>query len=238
MVPCDWCTFGCWWLQPPLSALLPALDWSFISCIGLPMLLTTSGGIRWESYEYNKTSICLTTDITFSPTLLIRQWKRSEMRFFKWWKASAVRQFFHHFPFTFLDGPILAKVSAAGEVLHILLIVDCTIDSKWTIISLLFAGYGLSYHLATALVVWVGSDFYEFAYHRLGHVSFPFWKQHKHHHVFFNPSPFAVIADEWIDQVRLIWNVSKRLRPEHACNRRTLLLKNSKPFGHLGLRPE
>ena len=63
------------------------------------------------------------------------------------------------------------------------------------------AGYSIYYHLATALVVWVGSDFYEFAYHRLGHISFPFWKQHKHHHVFFNPSPFAVIADEWIDQV-------------------------------------
>ena len=25
--------------------------------------------------------------------------------------------------------------------------------------------------------------------------------QHKHHHVFFNPSPFAVIADEWADQL-------------------------------------
>ena len=79
-----------------------------------------------------------------------------------------------------------------------LLIAQMTVNEPS---SLLFAGYGISYHLATALVVWVGSDFYEFAYHRLGHVSFPFWKQHKHHHVFFNPSPFAVIADEWIDQV-------------------------------------
>ena len=66
------------------------------------------------------------------------------------------------------------------------------------------SGYSLSYHIASAAVVWIGSDFYEFAYHRLGHISFPFWKQHKHHHVFFNPSPFAVIADEWIDQVRII----------------------------------
>jgi lathosterol oxidase len=23
---------------------------------------------------------------------------------------------------------------------------------------------------------------------------------HKHHHIFFNPTPFAVIADEWMDQ--------------------------------------
>ncbi len=34
-----------------------------------------------------------------------------------------------------------------------------------------------------------------------GHVDFRFWKQHKHHHVFYNPSPFSVIADEWVDQV-------------------------------------
>ena len=76
------------------------------------------------------------------------------------------------------------------------------------------AGYGIGYHLATAFVVWIGSDFYEFAYHRLGHVSFPFWKQHKHHHVFFNPSPFAVIADEWIDQVKSDRNILYRLSPE------------------------
>ena len=71
-------------------------------------------------------------------------------------------------------------------------------------VSNVVSGYSLSYHIASAAVVWIGSDFYEFAYHRLGHISFSFWKQHKHHHVFFNPSPFAVIADEWIDQVRII----------------------------------
>ena len=26
------------------------------------------------------------------------------------------------------------------------------------------------------------------------------WNVHKHHHVFFNPTPFAVIADELVDQ--------------------------------------
>lgn len=55
-------------------------------------------------------------------------------------------------------------------------------------------------HLLTAAVIWAGSDFYEFFYHRLGHVNFTFWQQHKHHHVFHNPSPFSVIADEWVDQ--------------------------------------
>jgi lathosterol oxidase len=57
-------------------------------------------------------------------------------------------------------------------------------------------------HAVTALLIVAASDFYEFAYHRLGHVNLTFWKQHKHHHHFSNPSPFSVIADEWVDQVR------------------------------------
>lgn len=60
--------------------------------------------------------------------------------------------------------------------------------------------YSWQYHLATFMGVWICSDFYEFLYHRLGHVDFRFWQQHKHHHVFYNPSPFSVIADEWVDQ--------------------------------------
>lgn len=61
-------------------------------------------------------------------------------------------------------------------------------------------GHSVGYLVFTFFVVWIGSDFYEFAYHRMGH-SFSFWwKQHKGHHVFFNPSPFAVIADDHVDQ--------------------------------------
>jgi hypothetical protein len=43
--------------------------------------------------------------------------------------------------------------------------------------------------------------FYEFAYHRLGHTRAFWWKQHKPHHAFSNPSPFAVIADDLLDQL-------------------------------------
>jgi len=49
-------------------------------------------------------------------------------------------------------------------------------------------------------LVWIGVDFYEFSYHRLGHTIDYFWNIHKPHHRFFNPSPFAVIADEAPDQ--------------------------------------
>eukprot|EP00854_Cymbomonas_tetramitiformis_P003846 gene3846-4802_t len=63
-----------------------------------------------------------------------------------------------------------------------------------------FSEYGVGYHVFTFLLIFIGSDFFEFYYHRLGHTTKLGWIQHKHHHVFHNPSPFAVIADEWIDQ--------------------------------------
>jgi sterol desaturase/sphingolipid hydroxylase (fatty acid hydroxylase superfamily) len=53
------------------------------------------------------------------------------------------------------------------------------------------------------LVIWLGSDVWEFTYHYIGHVTVFGWDQHKPHHVFFNLSPFAVIADEALDQVLL-----------------------------------
>jgi len=67
-----------------------------------------------------------------------------------------------------------------------------------------FCGWGdksLAYHLSTFLFTWIFSDFFEFAYHRLGHVDLRFWQHHKHHHVFSNPTPFSVIADEPVDQI-------------------------------------
>ena len=63
---------------------------------------------------------------------------------------------------------------------------------------------GTYYNAATQLGmffgIWLASDFYEFFYHYCGH-RFKFaWMQHKFHHRFFNPTPFAVIADEYVDQ--------------------------------------
>ncbi|KAF8820124.1 putative C-5 sterol desaturase [Cardiosporidium cionae] len=44
-------------------------------------------------------------------------------------------------------------------------------------------------------------DFIEFFYHYGTHVNHWLWKLHKYHHTFYNPTPFAVIADEVIDQL-------------------------------------
>jgi len=60
--------------------------------------------------------------------------------------------------------------------------------------------YGAGYNLATFFLFWIGSDFWEFAYHFIGHKFSCMWNWHCHHHVFFNPTPFAVIADEFADQ--------------------------------------
>ena len=59
---------------------------------------------------------------------------------------------------------------------------------------------GWGYLIASFFVTMIASDFWEFYYHRLGHTTQVGWNQHKYHHVFYNPSPFAVIADEYIDQ--------------------------------------
>lgn len=60
--------------------------------------------------------------------------------------------------------------------------------------------YGLGHHLFQFVTIVVCSDLYEWFYHRLGHVFPSFWKFHKHHHAFYNPSPFSVISDEYVDQ--------------------------------------
>jgi len=64
-----------------------------------------------------------------------------------------------------------------------------------------WGGYSFAYHVGTFLLCWIVSDLFEFSYHRLGHVDLRFWQHHRHHHVFHNPSPFSVIADEPIDQL-------------------------------------
>lgn len=60
--------------------------------------------------------------------------------------------------------------------------------------------YGMGYNLATFFVFWIGSDFWESMYHKIGHSYSCMWTWHRHHHVFFNPSPFSVVADEFVDQ--------------------------------------
>lgn len=60
--------------------------------------------------------------------------------------------------------------------------------------------HGWGYLAATFVMSWIFIDFFEFFYHHLGHTHAAFWAQHKAHHVFFNPSPFAVIADDFVDQ--------------------------------------
>lgn len=63
------------------------------------------------------------------------------------------------------------------------------------------AELGWQYNLTSFLMLWVVCDFYEWFYHYLGHRFVIMWEFHRAHHVFFNPSPFAVIADEYVDMM-------------------------------------
>lgn len=56
-----------------------------------------------------------------------------------------------------------------------------------------------------AVIIFGFTDFYEYCYHWIGHRYTAMWEIHRHHHKFFNPTPFAVIADEWADQFVRTW---------------------------------
>lgn len=56
-----------------------------------------------------------------------------------------------------------------------------------------------------ALLIFFFTDLYEYIYHCFGHAFTFFWQVHRHHHRFYNPSPFAVIADEYLDQFVRTW---------------------------------
>ncbi|CAF0805707.1 unnamed protein product [Didymodactylos carnosus] len=60
--------------------------------------------------------------------------------------------------------------------------------------------YGWKYLVLSFFIIWIGTDFFEFFYHRIGHTIDYCWNVHKSHHQFYNPTPFAVIADEYTDQ--------------------------------------
>lgn len=118
----------------------------------------------------------------------------------------------------------------------------------WTSLSKAYCGMpegrGWRHQIMVFIVMWIASDFLEWAYHwygatslfacyqitqrthsrsvvcvfvwcslafttaaasidpihRCGHKFKAMWHHHKAHHVFFNPTPFAVIADEYLDQ--------------------------------------
>mmetsp|Transcript_581 Transcript_581/g.577 ORF Transcript_581/g.577 Transcript_581/m.577 type:complete len:299 (-) Transcript_581:318-1214(-) len=57
------------------------------------------------------------------------------------------------------------------------------------------------YTIKMFLFTWIIADFYEFFYHWLGHTFDSLWEQHKSHHRFYNPTPFATIADDVVDQI-------------------------------------
>jgi len=65
-----------------------------------------------------------------------------------------------------------------------------------------YCGYNSSAYslLVQSLIIFFFTDLYEYIYHYMGHYYSKLWSIHKYHHMFYNPTPFAVIADEYIDQ--------------------------------------
>ncbi len=61
--------------------------------------------------------------------------------------------------------------------------------------------YGWFYLIITFFLSWFLVDLFEFLYHRMGHTYDLLWNVHKSHHQFYNPTPFSVIAEDYLDQI-------------------------------------
>lgn len=103
--------------------------------------------------------------------------------------------------------PSVEKVR--DEIIQMLKAVACAAICPALSVYLAVHGYSKAYcgmgpsiwhHVAEFVGILLVSDFWEFLYHFCGHRYKILWEQHRHHHKFFNPSPFAVIADEFVDQ--------------------------------------
>ncbi len=102
--------------------------------------------------------------------------------------------------------PLLVK----KEIIHMCKgLVIATVCPTFTLMATKWGishGYcGASYQnamplYAQAILIFFFTDLYEYIYHMIGHTVTYFWDIHRHHHRFYNPSPFAVIADEYLDQ--------------------------------------
>jgi len=62
-------------------------------------------------------------------------------------------------------------------------------------------GDGSLYLVGTFFAVWFLSDCYQSVHHYLGHTISSLWSTHRHHHKFYNPTPFAVETDDAVDQL-------------------------------------
>jgi len=51
------------------------------------------------------------------------------------------------------------------------------------------------YRIFSAMFVVVVTDFYEWGWHYLGHYVESLWSVHRHHHKYYNPTPFGTVAD-------------------------------------------
>jgi lathosterol oxidase len=57
------------------------------------------------------------------------------------------------------------------------------------------------YRIFSGIFVFVGTDLYEWGWHYLGHAVERLWSVHRHHHKYYNPTPFGTVADWPMDNI-------------------------------------
>jgi len=75
--------------------------------------------------------------------------------------------------------------------------------AKYHLYSKAYCGnkYGWEYEMISFCAIFLLTDFFEWGWHYLGHKVDILWEVHRPHHRYYNPSPFAVIADDAPDEI-------------------------------------
>jgi len=147
------------------------LAWGVLCALGITSLFTFSGIVFYKYYV--------------NPTYEMWQWKSNP----KYPAPTKVRDEIRQ----------MVKGAVCGTILPALALT--TLKTSGHSKAFCDAELGWKYQLGSFLALWIFSDFYEWFYHYLGHRFVFMWQFHKAHHVFFNPTPFAVIADEYVDMI-------------------------------------
>jgi len=147
------------------------LAWGVLFTLGVTSLFTLSGTVFYKYYV--------------NPTYEMWEWKSNP----KYPKPEKVRDEIRQ----------MLKGALCGTICPALALT--TLKTSGHSKAFCNAERGWQYEIISFLVLWLFSDWYEWFYHYLGHRFAFMWEFHRAHHVFFNPTPFAVIADEYVDMM-------------------------------------
>jgi lathosterol oxidase len=72
-----------------------------------------------------------------------------------------------------------------------------------------FAELSIGWHIISMITLWAITEIFEWWFHWMAHNNDTLWEIHKKHHLFPNPTPFAVLSDHpldmWVKSSPILW---------------------------------